>query len=203
MAMQNYSIPVNWHDEGPGKSRGDKMDQFLEKNPESGVLRKMMNSPKFNRFRPFPLGMANIDGNVVYVERQPIRRGSQGLTEMMINQKLMVAPGADGRRVSYRTVELPSRELGWVIKGDYPDAAECVEALNDPDCTNTGAAFDRRFAFIRGPSNLLFFAYKADVIGVLPTNSLDLVRINPEFNYTKEVVDGLGIFKEIYCADQA
>src|SRR3546814_4953080 len=32
------------------------MDDWLEKNPDKGVIRKMMNSPKFNQFKPFPLG---------------------------------------------------------------------------------------------------------------------------------------------------
>src|SRR3546814_18111544 len=35
------------------------MDDWLEKNPDKGVIRKMMNSPKFNQFKPFPLGMIN------------------------------------------------------------------------------------------------------------------------------------------------
>src|SRR5688572_1369118 len=47
------------------------LDKWMEDNPKFGMLRKKMNSPAFNKFRPFPLGMVNDGkGRVFYVERQ-------------------------------------------------------------------------------------------------------------------------------------
>src|SRR3546814_1445089 len=56
--------------------------------------------------------------------------------------------------------------------GNYPTAKECVHELTDPNCINTGAAFHREFAFIKGPVDTLFLAYKEDLIGVIPNGDL-------------------------------
>src|SRR3546814_9937744 len=55
-------------------------------------------------------------------------------------------------------------------------AKECVHELTDPNCINTGAAFHREFAFIKGPVDTLFLAYKEDLIGVIPNGDLSAIR---------------------------
>jgi hypothetical protein len=52
------------------------------------IIRKTMNSPKFNKFRPFPLGMCNSNGRCYFLERQPLRpKVEQGLIRSMVTEK--------------------------------------------------------------------------------------------------------------------
>ena len=53
---------------------GAIMDNFMDKHPGHLLMRKHMNSPAFNKYRPFPLGMLNVSGKTFYMERQPIVR---------------------------------------------------------------------------------------------------------------------------------
>jgi hypothetical protein len=51
----------------------------MAEHPAAGILRKQMNSPLFNKFRPYPLGMCNTKGQrAYYLERQPNRKTEQG-----------------------------------------------------------------------------------------------------------------------------
>lgn len=192
--QRNLSIPYEWLQESPnGPTRGDMMDTWLEteQGKNSGVLRKMMNSPKFNRYRPFPLGMSNVGGEVVFVERQPMRQTQQGLTNnMMCQTKLSL----EGVTVGYKALSVTSPEMYDVIVGRYPSPEDCLKNLLDPDVQNDGAAFHRNFALLRGPIRSLFLAYKSDVIGFLDKGDFSSLRLAEEFKYTKEVVEELKLF---------
>src|SRR5690349_7508913 len=48
-------------------SLGSAIDTFLDANASLPVVRKMMDSPAFNKFRPFPLGMCNQGSQAFYV----------------------------------------------------------------------------------------------------------------------------------------
>lgn len=195
-AHHRHSIPYDWHDEVGGMSRGEKMDQWLEKNPDQGVIRKMMNSPKFNKFRPFSLGMCNYGGSTFYLERSPTRYTQQGLINAMVNYYELMSSG--GKQIVRRGIpELTSAEFAKTVVGDYPSAKECITNLRDPEVVNTAAAFNRNFAFVKGPIGLLFLAYKFDVIGYMPYGDLSRVNIASEFRHTKEVVEELKLFEDI------
>lgn len=198
MSHRRYSIPYDWMNTGlPGQSRGDKMDEFLESHKDSGVIRKMMNSPKFNRFRPFRLGMCNNSGFVQYIERSPTRHTQQGLTSTMVVVKTV---GLDNNRpgMSFDQFGLSFYDT---IMGNYPTADDCLKALTNKDIANEGAAFHRDFALIRGPMSMVFLAYKEDVIGRLPERDFGTIDISPEFIHTKEVVESLNLFKDIRITD--
>src|SRR3546814_3440759 len=78
-------IPYEYNDGTPQHiERGKRMDNFLKDNPECGIIRKNMDYPLFNRFRPFPLGMCNFNGETYFLCRSPTRTTQQGLTENMI-----------------------------------------------------------------------------------------------------------------------
>jgi len=194
MALNNYNLPMNYIQEAPSSpTHGDKWDEFIDKYPEAGVLRKMMNSPLFNNFRPFPLGMVNYKGETFFVERQPVRPSThQGLTSSMLIQKpvTFIASPRNG-------VEFYSPAMYDCIKGNYPSIEETIKSLTNPHCQNTAAAFHRNFALVRGPIGSLYLAYKSDIIGFLSDFSLNRVKLGKEFKYTKEVVEDLGVFKEI------
>lgn len=199
MAIQKLSVPYGWHDE-PNMTRGQKMDDFMAANPKCGIIRKMMNSPHFNKFRPFPLGMCNFKGSVLYLERTPNRSTYQGLTQSMImsTPPSIIATVNKGRSLSSGgAIHILCDELCDTIVGNYPSFYSSVTKLRDPKVLNDGVAFHRHFALLRGPLNMLFLVYRSDVIGFLPNNDDTVVTIDKGFEYTKEVVDNLNIFKNI------
>lgn len=195
-----HDIPYEWIPYEPGQpSKGAKLDEWLDKNPDKGLIRKMMNSPHFNNYRPFPLGMINFGGSVGYLERSPQRHTQQGLTANMVTSETVCldsnAPRM-GRGNTFRYRFL-SPETAATIMGDYPSAEECLKNLLNPEIANTAAAFHRLFALVRGPIDTMFLAYKADIVGILCDNNFSRVRVAKEFRHTKELIEGLNLFDKI------
>ena len=153
-----------------------------------------MNSPHFRRFRPFPLGMCNREGAVVYIERTPLRKTEQGLIAPALSQT-PVSMFSD--KDSFRNIDIFSEAFCSTILGKYPTIQECFEKLSDDNIGNTGAAFDRNFAIIRGPLEMLFLAYKSDIMGVFPEGSPRFLRLGRKFRHLREVCEALGKFERI------
>lgn len=180
-----------------GSSLGDMFDKFMEKNPKAPLIRKMMNSPKFNKFRPFPLGMCNMDNTVYYIERQPTRKTEQGLTHQMLSIQPIHLSTKGGKPMSSSYFNMHGDDFKACIMGDYPAAYACLAALKNPKIDNDAAAFHREFAFVRGPLDTLYLAYRDNVIGILPNNDMSEVKIGKDYTYAREVVEGLGLFSNI------
>jgi hypothetical protein len=173
---------------------GVYLDDWMTARPGTAVLRKKMSSALFDKFRPFPLGMCNHGKQVYYCERQPVRpRTEQGLTRNMIT----------ATAISLGTERVPSSmdpvspQMRACILGDHPKAEEVLDALVSGRYDNEAVAFHRHFAFVRGPIGMVFLAYKTDVIGVLPKNNFEYVRLGDEFKQNKEVVENLKLFNNI------
>jgi hypothetical protein len=177
---------------------GAYMDQWISEHPAAGILRKQMNSPLFNKFRPYRLGMCNLKGSgCVYLERMPNRKTEQGLVPSMINETAInVIPNKDQGR-AMRNVDIYGEAFKDCVMGAYPTAKDCLANLLNPEVMNEAAAFHREFALVRGPLDMLFLAYKHEIVGVLPKNNFDAVRLGHEFQHTKEVVEQLGLFQYI------
>jgi hypothetical protein len=170
---------------------GPEMDKWLDANPESKILRKTMNSPAFNKFRPFPLGMCNIEGGTYYLERQPNRKTEQGLISSMINSTSLVAASGELRRSGWQ--DTTKVELRDTILGHYPSQSECLEAVLNNSAV-AAAGFHRLFAFVSGPISTVFLAYKDSIVGILPDNSLNRVCLSKKYAHALEVIQDLGIF---------
>lgn len=181
------------------------LDKWLESaaGQKSDIIRKMMNSPKFNKYRPFPLGMCNYSRGCLYIERQPNRKVEQGLIQSMTLQTPVTIDDAvrngAGTRVSY-SIDIATPEFRNCVVGDYPTAEACIKNLKDPDVINNAAAFHREFAIVRGPMGMLFLGYRTDIIGLLPQSDLSAVRLGVEYHYTKEAVSDLKLFRDIQLA---
>lgn len=187
------AVPYTWSmPPGSAPSRGQKMDEYLTNNPKTRIIRKMANSPLFGKFRPFPLGMCNAGKDAYYIERTPNRATQQGLTDtMMVQQKLVLTPEPGGMRPAggrYSPIPCTSNYFYDCVKGNYPDVKECLEALQDPDTTNTAVGFNRVMALVRGPLNTIFLAYKGEIVGMLPYNDLSCLRLSKNFSFVREVV---------------
>jgi len=177
----------------PGKSRGDVMDAYMAQNPTSRIIRKQMNSPLFQRFRPFPLGMCNFSGSTAYCERQPVRHTHQGLTNSMISARYLSVDGKD------RSCHLSftGKEFRDTIMGKYPTAADSLKVVTDSSYKENAVGFSRLFAFVRGPVDTAFLAYKNDIVGNIPNGDTSVVTLSKNFTFVKELVDNLNIFQDI------
>jgi hypothetical protein len=166
----------------------------------SGVLRKMMNSPKFNKFRPFPLGMQNIDGGATYIERKPCRFTQQGIMETMVSvTPLHFGISDKGGRSPYndRMFSFLGPEMYRTVKGLYPSAEECLEQFKEDKIQNKAVGFHRDFAFVRGPLDLLYIAYKTDIVGFVPNLDKSEVKLGRESQHLKELVQELNVFDKV------
>jgi hypothetical protein len=175
---------------------GPAMDTWLNQNPTFPILRRMMNSPLFNKFRPFPLGMFNCKGETFYVERQPTRKSEQGLIANMITTSVLgslhPSPPTPGRPPN-----LFSEEFEDCILGRYPSPEEALAGLLSHTTLNNAVGFHRRFAFVKGPCETTFLQYKTQIIGVLPHNNLSVLYLDRESRHYLEVVEELNLFKYI------
>lgn len=185
-------FPDNTDHYGPEhEGLGPYLDKFIEDNKETPLLRKMLNSPSFNKFRPFPLGMVNMGTGAYFTERTPVRRTEQGLTRNMVKATQCVLEVDKRFRSEIDTLSKPFEDC---ILGKYPSAQECLTNLLDPAIDNTAAAFHRQFALVRGPMNLIFVCYKADVVGMLPYKNMGTLLLDKKFLHTKESIEELGLF---------
>lgn len=183
-----------------GAGIGKAIDTWMEANPKSGWLRKKMNSPLFNKFRPFPLGMCNYGTNTFYLQRQPQRNREQGLTQAMVSQSLISLDKKAKARAEAGMggiVPLDNIAFRGCVLSQHPSPQECVANLNDPDIANEAVAFHRDFAFVRGPIDMMFLAYKDDIIGALPNRDFSQLRLGRHYNHTREVVSELNLFGNI------
>lgn len=192
---------------------GDWLDQWMVENPDKGCIRKMINSPKFRKFRPFPLGMINWRTNngaqAFYCMRQPTRNKEQGLTDRMVlslpikvQLDEVVSHSGSGKR-SPRGVKMvgsptiDNEAFAACVLADHPTVHEVIANLNDPECINHSAAFDRHFAIARGPIGSLFLVYKANVVGLLPHNDVQSLIVDSKFTHTLEAIAELEVFENI------
>lgn len=189
--------PYNYSLDDPGC--GVMMDAWLDANTSSPIIRKMMNSKLFNNYRPFPLGMCNYGKSTYYIERQPQRKTEQGLIASMLQETCITAGKTEvsPMKKAYQNVTITSAEFRSCILAIHPTAQATLTALRDPTVDNESVAFHREFALVRGPIDMLFLAYKSDVIGVMPTGDFTQLRLGAGFQHTREVVQNLKLFTQI------
>lgn len=186
---------------------GKYMDDFMKARPKYGIIRKEMNSPHFKGFRPFPLGMMNrttrmkddtpVDSETLFLERQPNRHTQQGLTRGMVYVSPVTAAMKKAPNPAGYTFDMWSRDFCDCIMGRYPNADLCLSKLRDHTIANEAIAFDRYFAFVRGPIDMLFLSYKGEIVGLLDNNNLSQITIGREHKYTREAVSELHIFSQV------
>lgn len=174
---------------------GKYMDKFMEDLTEGVIIRKHMNSPLFNKFRPFPLGMCNTKGaNTFYVERQPNRRTEQGLTRNMVISRI-ISPNSVIRGIPPIDIHTPA--FRNCVVGEYPEVGYCLEKLKEPKSTRESVGFHREFALCKGPLDQIYLAYKDELVGVLSNDDFSCVTLPKRFHYAKEVVSELNLFYDI------
>lgn len=194
----------------PHSAVGPCLDEWIDKNPDKGVLRKYMSAAGFNKYRPFPLGNVNQNGGVVYVERTPTRHTFQGLKlDALICMPVTPVPDRApmmGKKKSYFDSYTEGKAVGMdfysdgfyeMITGQYPTAEEVVKNLKDPDVINVGVAFNREFSIFRGPLSMLFLCHQHQGVALLPNKDLSEVKLGRQYDYLMEQIHDLNVFNKI------
>ncbi len=177
---------------------GVYLDTWLAANKDAVILRKKMNSSLFNKYRPFPLGMCNYGKNTFYIERQPNRKTEQGLVKSMLFESLITTGSrGDSPKAAFKSIDVHTDAFRDCILAAHPTAEECLKNLTDSEIEDDSAAFHRHFALVRGPIDMLFLAYKEDIVGVLPRGDFSSVRLGRDFTHCTEAVQELDLFKAI------
>jgi uncharacterized protein with GYD domain len=197
--MPESATTTNGSDYIYHKKKGEAMDKWLDDNPDAGIIRKMMNSPAFNKFRPFDVGMMNTGRGCIYAQRAPVRHTQQGLTSAMLLCRPVDLSEDETPMKSSRSVEITSSYFLDCIKGVYPSADQCIKELKDKKTAVRAAAFHRNFAIVKGPVSSMFLTYKEDVIGIIagPDASSAQVLLGAEHKHCKEVVEALNVFESV------
>lgn len=178
---------------------GQGMDTILEASPDCGILRKHINSPRFNRFQPFPLGMCHVGPQAYYIERQPVRPlMHQGLVKTACLETLITAGSrqTNPTRPAQR-FEIMTEAFRDCILGEHLAADAALSYLQDDTVANDALAIHREFALVRGPLDIIFLAYRTDIIGLLSNHDFSRLRLGKNFGYCKEVVEELNIFERV------
>lgn len=170
---------------------GSRMDSWMEDNKSLGVLRKQMNSPLFDLFRPFPLGLINLDSEAMYVERTPARRTEQGLTSKMLEVSSLKG---NSRRNGFNVY---SSEFKKCIKGDFPSMRESFDRIREKGGVLESVGFSRLFGLAKGPVRLPCLFYKDTMIGYLPSADPGSLILDDQFRHLRESIDEMSCFNEI------
>lgn len=197
--FSHNTAPCSWFNEGE-LTRRVKMDAYIKANPIFGIIRKRINSSKFNSFRPFPLGMMKLSKDAVfYAQRAPVRHTYQGLKFSAImgyhfsGENLVENPTPT--RID-RVSRVYSKGMEDMFLGLYPSYEEVLEKFASGEAT---APLNRDFCLIRGPLNIKYLAYQCSIVGVLPDSRT--VQVPLDRAYLTEVISGLNIFQEILVSN--
>jgi len=108
------------------------------------------------------IGMVNINGSVVYVVRNAIRRYKLGLSRENISAQAAPVPYPDGRAASYIGLvqTLERKELGEALLNKYPTLREAARRVSQFE---GACAFDKQFA-VDSEGEVI---YKTKVVGNL------------------------------------
>lgn len=196
-AVQNYT-PEN-------VELGAYLDKWMEENPKAGMMRKHINAPAFNRFRPFPLGMWHKGDRTYYLAREPQRHREQGLTRSHLRSTQLSLALTDKSGGFGGHIGGPSMRA--TILGEYHDLRTCVEGLLDPEGKGVrpreSVAFHRDFGLVKGPLDFLFLFHKGQVVGLVEEeNSRFKATLAPEFKYLREVTENTNSFNQVIVKER-
>ena len=180
---------VENHKDGTLRVHISPLPLSLEGNAMSS--RKMINSPKFNKFRPFELGNVNyLHKDTIYVvnvERLPVRTRVQGTTST--NTRITTVNKKSGLIFNFSNLTM-NEGFVEMCKGVYPSLKEFF------DSGVYEIALSRNFAVVKGEATGLFSIYHGtDHIGVM--NSKAAIFVFPKFKYLKEVLEESRIFNSV------
>lgn len=173
-----------------GKMIDDWMDARGEDNH---ILRKQMNSPKFNNFRPFPLGMYNQGAQCFFTQRNPTRKSEQGLAQGMLD--IYGFTGNYRGRVSKSAFSIHNEQFRNTILSNYPTLEETLAVIRDDNYVNESVGFHRDMACVQGELDMTFLAYKDSIVGLFDDDTS--ITLGNKFKHLREVLEESGQFRKV------
>lgn len=174
------------HNVGRGvRENRDDIDEDSNLFPAGALIRKKINSPKFNRFRTMPLGYMNYFDNgrngarvtmAHYVERIPVRRSKQGLSQEGCRMKTVT----EQMQVTFAGM-IASQAFYEMAIGEYPSYEEAYQRLVTGSCI----AVTRDFAVYRDQDGFPYLLHQNKKIGIC---SRDTVTLGRNFQYMREEI---------------
>jgi hypothetical protein len=178
-----------------GIVRVNIMDLPLDPNTmTSPSTRKMINSPKFNKFRPFEVGNMNYlsqNGNLIplRVERIPARTRMQGANSTNMRISMVDPRLAAGAAFNWNNL-ICNEGFVEMVKNIYPTLPEFFESETPACCLSRDLTVNTVER-----SGVCYVFYKMESIGILNTNGS--LFLFPKYNYLKESLDAARIFSEV------
>lgn len=162
----------------------------LNENGGGKTVRKKIDSPLFNKFRPFDMGNVNFLHNGVIspirIERTPARTRVQGTTGANCRIS-MIHKGTPA--VANWSMILQNEGFVEMCKGVYPTFREFLDSGAPAVCISSD------FTVSKGESGLIGLAYRFDKIGIV--NTKGMVFLFPKYKYLKEMLEELKDFTGI------
>lgn len=132
------------------------------------------------------IGMVNINGSVVYVERRPMRQYIIGFSSENSRFSTIRAEYPDGAEATARKASLlEDKSIAEAMTNQYPTLKECLEFLKD---FGGARAFDHQFAI---DSERHVF-YRCQKVGRLPPRctTADKIEFGDSHKYLKILLEG-------------
>lgn len=174
-------------------------DEAAKKANPYGVFLVDANSKDIDVESP-PTGYVNFykdqTSQVLYLSRLPIRRYTQGLTPS--NVSLVNDFTGENVLAGERGWPIPTKFIGAMIKGDYPDAAKCLAQLEENE-DSEGLAFTRKLAFVRSANNpeVIQLRFQSQTVGFVKRDKVPTVSLLPDwaaYNILKSSLMNAGVF---------
>lgn len=142
------------------------------------LTQKTFNIENVGEIIPLPrrIGNVNIDGGVIYVQRQPVRVMQMGVNGN--NTKASCVPGSylEGRQqddAKRKLFRFDCLELGEAVMDNYPTLKECIKHVKE---FGGGMAFDKQFTI----TDEFHIYYRTARVGKLPKTCSTVERIEFE-----------------------
>lgn len=157
-------------------------------------VRKMINSPSFNRFKPFDLGFINMnesrfgeaaENRALFSARRPVRMSRSGLTgENFVAKALYGSLNREGRSqtegIDFSHI-VNTRSFCDMVRGRYPSFSECFDYVRSNRAAGSSMAFDRKWALSREDSGLIWLYRDSEKVGLMSERGLILLNAQRHF----------------------
>lgn len=136
---------------------------------------------------PVPLGYANLGGRSIYVVRSPMRNDwKQGARPKNLRWIENINDEDEGRMIAQLRDQLPTKTMGEIIEGIYPEFNGVIKALSDGRAKVFSMAWDRNFSLTRDWDIFHKGKYK---IGKLINRLTKEYQLNDNSWWAKEALD--------------
>lgn len=178
--------------------RGDDMRELDRRYRADGCIRKKINSPHFNGFRPITLGYMNhFEGTntlPIFVVRSTARQYSQGVK---LRTLTFERPALFNEPVDRMGEANLARSIGFkeMVANEYPSIKDAIDVIKDDSKAPKGVAVSRDVAIMYQSDLAMYLVFvRNQLVGYLDDSQGDrfVVSVSKEKRHLKEILEGVG-----------